>query len=359
MANGEPFKRLPAPAGALARPKYEAGYYLAVKDLLTEQRYCLQRLRRHNRHLHGWGVVCGLHIVPAREPRRPWAMLVCPGYAIGPYGDEIEVPTPALVDVRDYLWRRPHDHGRPVGMAYVGVRYTEEQGRPIPANPPGCGCDDTIYEPSRIRDGFQVDVLWALPKAADASKFDICEQRVAPCPDCPDSPYVVLACVTLPLSEGDPITCDRIDNFVRRQLYSTRTFQEQLITCCCKEVADLHIAKEVSSFLIGPGRIEQHLITVTNRGPSTADDVIVEDDFSPSRDDVEIGEFQTSQGQWIRTWPTRPFRAHLGQLEPSQVATLGFTVFVPGGGQTTTTPNTVTVRSDTPDPDASNNRFTI
>jgi hypothetical protein len=210
-------RRAPTLVGALQRPSYEAGSYLAVYDLRTEQGYRLQRLRRHNRYLHGWGVICGLLVVPATEPRRPWAVQVCPGYAIGPYADEIEVQMPAAVDVRDYLWRRPHDAaGHPVRVAYVGIRYAEQQGRPVPRQPPGCRCAETIYEPSRIQDGFQVDVLWQLPEPDDTAGFDVCAPGLAPCPECPESPYVVLARVNLPASEGDPITRDRIDNFVRR-----------------------------------------------------------------------------------------------------------------------------------------------
>jgi hypothetical protein len=211
---------MPTLVGALQRPRYAAGISLAAHDLRTEQRYRLQRLRRHHRYLHGWGVVCGLRVVPARDPARPWAVQVCPGYAMGPYADEIEVQTLAAVDVRDYLWRRPHDAhdaaGHPVRVAYIGIRYAEQQGRPVPRQPPGCRCAETIYELSRIQDGFQVDVLWQLPEPDDAGGFDVCEPGLAPCPECPESPYVVLASITLPASEGDPITRDRIDNFVRR-----------------------------------------------------------------------------------------------------------------------------------------------
>ena len=138
MIDRQSLGRAPTLVGALQRPRYAAGSSLAAHDLRTEQRYRLQRLRRHHRYLHGWGVSCGLLVVPATALRRPWAVQVCPGYAIGPYADEIEVRTPAAVEVRDYLWRRPHDAaGHPVRVAYVGIRDAEQQGRPVPSQPPG------------------------------------------------------------------------------------------------------------------------------------------------------------------------------------------------------------------------------
>jgi hypothetical protein len=209
--------RVPTLVGALQRPSYAVGLSLTAYDLRTEQRYRLQRLRRHTRYLHGWGVICGLLVVPATDPRRPWGVQVCPGYAIGPYADEIAVQTPAAVEVRDYLWRRPHEAaGTPVRVAYVGIRYAEQQGRPVLTRPPGCRCEETIYEPSRLQDGFQVDVLWQLPEPEDAAGVDVCEPGLAPCPECPESPYVILARINLPASEGDPITRAHINNFVRR-----------------------------------------------------------------------------------------------------------------------------------------------
>jgi uncharacterized repeat protein (TIGR01451 family) len=357
--------RAPTLVGALQRPVYAAGSYLAAHDLLTEQRYRLQRLRRHNRYLHGWGVICGLLVVPATGPRRPWAVHVCPGYALSPYADEIEVQTAAAVDVRDYLWRRPHDaSGNPVRVAYVGIRYVERQARPVPSQPPACRCEETIYEPSRIEDAFQVDVLWQLPKPDDAEGFDMCAPGLAPCPECPESPYVVLARVNLPASEGDPITRDRIDNFVRRQLFSTTRLQGQLIACCCQnelppmQTADLHITNVLVDTITGNGVLRAYTITVTNHGPSVARNVVVEDNFSSLPDGVEATNFQTTHGEWTQTWPNRPFLANLGQLEPSQMATLRFNLFFPSG-VTSETDNMATVQSDIPDPDPSNNRVII
>jgi hypothetical protein len=191
--------------------------YLAAKDLQVEQRYRSQRFRHHNRYLHGWGVVCGLHVAPDKDAGRPWAVLVCPGYAIGCCGEAIEVRARALVDVRDYLWRRPQKHGVPEPVACVGIRYSEQQVKPVPANPPQCGCHDTTYQSSRIQDSHQVDIVWGFPETADTEGLDLCEQRLPPCPECPDNTYVILACITLPASEGDPITVDHVDNLSCRQ----------------------------------------------------------------------------------------------------------------------------------------------
>ena len=79
MIDQKSLRRVPTLVGALQRPRYAAGSSLAAHDLRTEQRYRLQRLRRHHRYLHGWGVICGLLVVPAGDPRRPWAVQVCPG----------------------------------------------------------------------------------------------------------------------------------------------------------------------------------------------------------------------------------------------------------------------------------------
>jgi hypothetical protein len=83
---------------------------------------------------------------------------------------------------------------------------------------------------------------------------------------------------------------------------------------------------------------------------------MVEDDFSFLPEGSQASDYQTTHGAWTQVWPNRPFRAHLGQLEPSQIATLGFNIFFPGG---VTAENTATVQSDIPDPDLSNNSVTI
>jgi hypothetical protein len=136
--------------------------------------------------------------------------------AIDCCGDEIEVVTPATVDVRDYLWRLPPGDTGQGRLAYVGIRYLEQQEQPVPVTPGACGCEETIFEPSRIRDSYQIDILWETPPAGNDERVDLCSQQLAPCPQCPDNPFVFLAQITIPASEGDPISRDHIDNGIFR-----------------------------------------------------------------------------------------------------------------------------------------------
>src|SRR5215467_12359104 len=63
--------------GSLARPDWRPDGELTASELGLEQRYFIQRLRRHLRLAHGWGVVCGLRVAAAGG----WNLYVCPGYA--------------------------------------------------------------------------------------------------------------------------------------------------------------------------------------------------------------------------------------------------------------------------------------
>lgn len=49
-------------SAGLTRPRYFNGQLLTADDLQAEQNYFREKLRRHNRCLHGWGVVRGLEV---------------------------------------------------------------------------------------------------------------------------------------------------------------------------------------------------------------------------------------------------------------------------------------------------------
>src|SRR5512147_2416454 len=84
-------------ASSLERLRYFPRQLLTADDMRVEQEYFREKMRRHNRFLHGWGVVCGLEVV-ADAASGPMAVKVCPGYALGPWGDEIYVEEPIAFD---------------------------------------------------------------------------------------------------------------------------------------------------------------------------------------------------------------------------------------------------------------------
>jgi len=201
--------------GPVSRPQWRAGSYLTAAACGAEQNYRLQRFRRHDRQLHGWGVLCGLWVVSGNDGAHPWLVNICPGYAIGPYGDEIELRAPAPVDVTDYLWFQPPAAFAGLvlpSIAYVVVRYQawRDDLRVVPGG--ACECKEPVYGESRTGDGYQAGVIWTPPE--DLQSPGACKPESQPCPPCPDSPWLTLAKIELP-QPGAAITTAMIDNGIR------------------------------------------------------------------------------------------------------------------------------------------------
>lgn len=218
----------------LERLRYYPRQIMLAEDMRAEQAYFREKARRHNRYLHGWGVVCGCEVQPLQGTANPqaWRVRVCPGYAVSPQGDEIQISDCVDVDLNlgaidppcSVRWpcpptgEMPGSSGHSRQRAYIAVRYAECMTRPVRVQPAGCGCDEMGCEYSRIRDSFELRVLWELPeshKQAFADDQAWCdtlakdrtdEQRrlhtypVPPCPPCVSDPWVVLAQVNLTTS---------------------------------------------------------------------------------------------------------------------------------------------------------------
>jgi hypothetical protein len=234
-----------AHAHRLERVRYFPRQLIGADDLTQEQCYHRQKLRNHNRFLHGWGVVCGCDVMPANDPTAPWVVRVCPGYILTPQGDEIWIPTDARFDLETCLTEsedpstlsppcppiaRPALESKTVHLA---VRYVECQARPVRVAPIGCGCDDADCEYSRIQDGYEFACLSELPRTHVRVRVD-CEQLcdpdlIMPAPGCPDDPWVVLATVKVP-DRGRLV--EEITFTNRRALRSTAMLQE-LAHCLC------------------------------------------------------------------------------------------------------------------------------
>jgi hypothetical protein len=104
----EPAPACPSCGGlqTLCRPRFFAGQLLTEDDLNRLDRYMTDKNRLHNRHLHGWGVACGLEVVcaPCQGEERG-KVLVRPGYALSPCGNDIVVPAPKTVDICELIDR--------------------------------------------------------------------------------------------------------------------------------------------------------------------------------------------------------------------------------------------------------------
>jgi hypothetical protein len=230
---------------SLERVNYFPRQLLTADDMIADQNYFRERMRRHNRYLHGWGVVCGLEVTAAPTEATPWRVKVGAGYALGPYGDEIDVAEAQTLDLAGCLSATaadPCEPSAPLDAAgqrvYVVVKYSECFASPVLAMPAGCGCEESACEYSRIRDGFEICCLTELPPSAKPPLICdlITHAKLPPCPPRPDDPWVVLAQVDLPASSGTEVINSMINNIiVRRQIYSTAMLQEQLIRCCCGE----------------------------------------------------------------------------------------------------------------------------
>jgi hypothetical protein len=71
-------------------PIYATGGLLTADDLASEQAFVRAKMRLHNRHLHGWGTVCGLKVVC---DDCDGVVRVEPGYAIDSCGNDIVLAT--------------------------------------------------------------------------------------------------------------------------------------------------------------------------------------------------------------------------------------------------------------------------
>jgi hypothetical protein len=128
-----------APCGqdeeVLLRPRYFTGQLLSVADLQLEQDYLRQKLRRHNRAVHGVGIVRGLGVsVEAATDAPDGRLRVESGYAIDPCGNELVLGRGAVLAL-------PEDGER----LFVSMRHWDRPCSPVSST-------DGESMPSRIEE---------------------------------------------------------------------------------------------------------------------------------------------------------------------------------------------------------------
>ena len=112
----------------LKRPRFFDGKLLNIQDLEVEQQYFINRMKLHNRYLHGYGVVCGLK-VSLSDDIHP-AVIVSPGYALDAAGNDLLVSTSQRGPLPDVVDER---------VAYLCIRWVEHETDflPVPADATG------------------------------------------------------------------------------------------------------------------------------------------------------------------------------------------------------------------------------
>jgi hypothetical protein len=80
------------------RPNYYDGQLLLKDDFLAEQRYHLEFRQRHNRKMHGWGVVEGLEVLPRSDD----SIKISSGYAIDDSGQDILLNKAENLDLSEF-----------------------------------------------------------------------------------------------------------------------------------------------------------------------------------------------------------------------------------------------------------------
>lgn len=180
----------------IERPRYFTGQLLDEADLTQEQLYFREKLRRHNRVLHGWGIVSGLGVRPGPAESE---LTVEPGYALDRYGDEIVVTDAVVVDLlsedddgnavppcprADAQRKRVRKRRLPERPLYLALRHAECASRPVPVG------DSMEY--SRTRESFALKLLTKLPASYLRTR-----PRAQQARDSLAEPWVILAEVAL------------------------------------------------------------------------------------------------------------------------------------------------------------------
>jgi hypothetical protein len=126
-----------ADSDALTRPQFFTGKLLTAEDFTQEQQYVLEKLKRHNRSLHGFGVVSGLKVTT-----KSGKIGVHPGLALDCQGNELVIGTIQLLSppASEETWH----------AAYVNIRYAEDTGAPVTT--------DGIAQPSTIKESFEIHI---------------------------------------------------------------------------------------------------------------------------------------------------------------------------------------------------------
>lgn len=166
---------------ATQRLRYFTGRHMTARDFRDEQAYHRTHRLLHNRMLHGWGVVCGLHVEPhpKQNCQRDHVNVSC-GFALDCCGREIPVQKDVVPP--PVPWNeRPHDHYEYVPL--LCVEYCEAESEAVPVLYSEQNCDPQRRENSRIDESYRFNWHWILKSALPEFHW---KTNKGGCPDAKD-----------------------------------------------------------------------------------------------------------------------------------------------------------------------------
>jgi len=150
---------------------YQYGMVLGLDDFLQEQTHNLGLDYHHERALHGYGTVYGLHVTTTTPPDAldDVTVTVEPGMAVDQWGREVTVPTAQCARLGAWLATQgPATVEAHLGssgelVVYVVAAYAEcpDNLVPVPGQP--CSTSSQVQVPSRLRDAWDIELRWAPP----------------------------------------------------------------------------------------------------------------------------------------------------------------------------------------------------
>src|SRR5688572_14408506 len=124
---------------SLARPRFFTGKLITADDLALEQQYFLEKLRRHNRSLHGFGIVSGLKVTT-----NSGRITVDAGMALDCQGNELVIQTVQTLS--------PPAPGESRRVGYVNIQYADDTSDQVQIS--------GVTEDSKTIEGFEILIGW-------------------------------------------------------------------------------------------------------------------------------------------------------------------------------------------------------
>lgn len=184
------------------RNAYWTGKLMLARDFIDEQRYVVEKLRHHNQHLHGFGVVCGLKVVAHdKDSCRDRFVCVEPGTAVDCCGNDIILRDKDCLDlftvpeIKALKERGDTDEH----VLQICIRYSECGTEDIPVLYDECGCDDNRCAPNRVLESYELGVILDAQSGATPPPPAHCDElwvtSIDGCPHCDIPDCVVLATI--------------------------------------------------------------------------------------------------------------------------------------------------------------------